>query len=143
MPEEAEETADAEEREKEEKASPTLTTIVSPPSPDGSVNANKIPVQKLPFRAENCMTDNFRLTLIWICGSVLAFLCASLALSASYVDGHFIPVGNDCSDREGKFESDRYVDQNTDNRYSQREKRRSRQLRSHDRPGTPTRRHQI
>lgn len=41
------------------------------------------------------MTPAFRVTLIWIVGSMLAFVVALNYLPASLVDGHYIPVGND------------------------------------------------
>jgi len=41
------------------------------------------------------MTSGSRLTLLWLIGSAIAFALALLTLSASHVDGAFIPVGND------------------------------------------------
>lgn len=41
------------------------------------------------------MTPAFRVTLIWIVGSMLAFVVAMNYLPASLVDGHYIPVSND------------------------------------------------
>jgi len=41
------------------------------------------------------VTPAFRLTLIWIVGSMLAFIFAMNYLPASLVDGHYIPVSND------------------------------------------------
>lgn len=41
------------------------------------------------------MTDSFRLTLIWIAASLVAVLMALNTSPASYVDGEYVPVGND------------------------------------------------
>jgi hypothetical protein len=41
------------------------------------------------------MTPAFRLILIWIAGSLIAFMLAMNLLSASFVDGHYIPISND------------------------------------------------
>jgi len=41
------------------------------------------------------MTVAFRYTLVWLAGSCIAMLMALNTLSASFVDGHYIPSGND------------------------------------------------
>jgi asparagine N-glycosylation enzyme membrane subunit Stt3 len=41
------------------------------------------------------MTVGFRLALIWIVGSVLAVMMAMTYLPVSFVDGHYVPAGDD------------------------------------------------
>ena len=41
------------------------------------------------------MTSTFKLTLIWILGSLAALVVALAPLSGAFVDGHYIPTGDD------------------------------------------------